>query len=130
MIHPRLKAAIEAGWSNDTAASDNDWSHANPAVGHCDITALIIQESIGGDLLMKQVFRNGKLSEHHYWNILPDGTEIDLTKSQFDGTETFGEPTLLDKQFFESAGPLNPELRVRLDRFRIAVNTTHQKSPS
>lgn len=130
MIHPKLKAAIEAAWSNETAAADNDWSPVNPAAGHCDVSALFIRESVGGDLLTAQVFRNGQFSEHHYWNILPDGSEIDVTKSQFSGTETFGEPTILDDRLFESAGPLNRELRDRLDQFRITVNACSPEARS
>jgi hypothetical protein len=28
----------------------------------------------------------------HYWNLLPDGTEIDLTREQFAGNEMVQEP--------------------------------------
>lgn len=93
----------------------------NPAAGHCDVTSLLLRETVGGDLKMAQVFRNGELSEHHFWNVLPDGSEMDMTSSQFDGSETFGEATLLDKPFFDAAGPMNAELVRRFDLFRAAV---------
>lgn len=72
---------------------------------------------------MCQVFRNGELSEHHYWNVLPDGQDFDLTSSQFDGSETFSDPATLDEEFFANAGPMKQELTDRLDRFRDAVSS-------
>lgn len=122
MINHKSRSAIEAAWSKETAAVDNDWTAANPATGHCDVSSLVVRELAGGDLKMAQVFHDGELIEHHYWNVLPDGVELDLTRQQFDGTETFGDPTLLDEVFFESAGPMNQALIDRLDRFRDAVN--------
>jgi hypothetical protein len=40
----------------------------------------LIQDVFGG-----KVFRGSVDNEEHYWNELPDGTEIDLTSDQFDG---------------------------------------------
>ncbi len=122
MIDPQLTTAIRSAWSATTAGGDSEWSPANPSAGHCDVTALVVRSHLGGDLKLAQVFRNGVLSEHHYWNVLPDGTEHDLTADQFDGTETFGPETLLDVEFFETAGPMRPELVRRLERFTAAVD--------
>lgn len=122
MIDAELQAAIRGSWSALTSADDKGWVPENPAAGHCDVTSLLVREEIGGDLKMAQVFRNGELSEHHFWNVLPDGSEVDLTSSQFDGSETFGEETLMTPEFFAAAGPMNPELVRRLDLFRTAVS--------
>lgn len=122
MIDIDIQSAIESSWSGVTAAGDNDWSPTNAAAGHCDVTSLVVREIAGGDLKMAQVFRNGELSEHHFWNVLVDGTELDLTSAQFDGTEVFGQATLLDEAFFSTAGPFNATLTDRLDRFRVAVD--------
>lgn len=123
MIDSKLEAAIRDAWGAATSAADNNWETTNPSAGHCDVTSLVVREHIGGDLKLAQVFRNGELSEHHYWNVLPDGTEVDLTADQFDGTETFGDATLLDAAFFASAGPMRPELVQRLDHFRRGVDS-------
>lgn len=72
-----LVSALEASWSAETSASP-DWSTSLPARGHCAVSALIVQDRLGGDLLRAVV-----CGESHYWNRLPDGTEIDLTRSQF-----------------------------------------------
>lgn len=122
MIDPHLATAIHSAWSEATAGSDGDWSPTNPSAGHCDVTSLVIRSHVGGDLKLSQVFRDGALSEHHYWNVLPDGTECDLTVDQFDGNETFGPATLLDAEFFDAAGPMRPELVERLEQFSAAVD--------
>jgi len=72
-----LICALEASWSAETSAS-SDWSTSLPARGHCAVSALIVQDRLGGDLLRAVV-----CGESHYWNRLPDGTEIDLTRGQF-----------------------------------------------
>jgi hypothetical protein len=69
---------IEQGWVADTSAADN-WSYDRPEAGHCAVTALIVQDILGGEL--RRALVNG---ESHYWNRLEDGTIIDLTRSQFD----------------------------------------------
>ena len=66
-------------WSPDTAAGDGEgWSHENPTLGHCAIASLLIQDEFGGDLMRVE---NEGVS--HYYNVLPDGTEVDLTREQF-----------------------------------------------
>ena len=122
MIDLTLETAIRSAWCAATASGDAPWTHANPPAGHCDVTALIIRERKGGDVQLAQVFREGDLSEHHYWNVLPDGTELDLTSEQFDGTEAFGEATTMDAAFFAAAGPMRREVLRRLDDFRRAVD--------
>ncbi len=70
--------AIKASWSKETSASPDKWSKDNPSLGQCAVTALVIQDLKGGDLLRGKV--NGS---SHYWNRLPDGPELDLTIDQF-----------------------------------------------
>jgi len=47
-------------------------------MGQCAVTALIVQDFFGGDLLRAAV---GESS--HYWNRTSDHGEIDLTRDQF-----------------------------------------------
>jgi hypothetical protein len=46
--------------------------------GDFAVTALIVQDHLGGKLIRAEVE-----GVSHYWNRLPDGTEIDLTRDQF-----------------------------------------------
>jgi hypothetical protein len=74
----RLKHALEQAWSKDTCYPPlaDDWEAYHPAYGQCAVTVLIVHDYFGGEIPGCDHF-------HHYWNRLPDGREIDLTKEQF-----------------------------------------------
>ncbi|MEU6867438.1 hypothetical protein ABZ924_30015 [Streptomyces sp. NPDC046876] len=82
-----LQAAIRAGWSAETCSPDDvdrePWTPENPAWGHCDITALVVQDLMGGGLLVGEVWLDGEQHGFHTWNVLPGGIEVDLTREQF-----------------------------------------------
>jgi hypothetical protein len=93
-----LEAAIRAAWALDTCdpVDADDWSAANPSRGQCGSTALTIHDLLGGELLIAEVLRNdGSRQGVHYWNLLPDGTEIDLTREQFAGNEVIQQPQVV-----------------------------------
>lgn len=52
----------------------------SPLMGHCAAVATTIHAVLGGDIVTGRVN-----DEPHYWNRLPDGTEVDLTSCQFGG---------------------------------------------
>jgi hypothetical protein len=66
--------AVEGAWSS---ASSTLWRLDNPAAGQCSVTALLLQELLGGRILKTRVG-----SAWHYYNDLGDG-RLDLTASQF-----------------------------------------------
>lgn len=70
---------MEQAWAPETSYWPDKWNKENPACGQCAVTALIVQEHLGGDLLRCEVEGFGS----HYFNKLADGTIIDLTKKQF-----------------------------------------------
>ena len=81
-----IEVVVRAAWARDTCdpVDAGDWSAANPARGQCGTTALIINDLFGGELLVAEVLRaDGSRQGVHWWNRLPDGTEIDLTGEQF-----------------------------------------------
>lgn len=93
-----LEAAIRAAWALDTCDPvDADvWSAANPSRGQCGATALTIHDLLGGELLLAEVLRtDGSRQGVHYWNLLPDGTEIDLTRAQFASDEVIQQPCIV-----------------------------------
>ena len=47
----QLEQAIRQSWSPDTVDPDDGWSADNPARGHCDVTALVVQDLVGGELM-------------------------------------------------------------------------------
>lgn len=89
MLPADLEAAIRASWSEASCDPvDLPWTADNPACGQCGVTSLIVQDHAGGDLVMATVLHaDGRRQGVHYWNRLPDGSEVDLTREQFVGGE-------------------------------------------
>jgi hypothetical protein len=69
-LHDRLRRS----WSVETGGR---WRPDNPAAGQCGVTALVMQDSCGGEILKTNV--NGAW---HFYNRI-DGKRIDFTMSQF-----------------------------------------------
>ena len=93
-----LETAVRAAWALDTCdpVDAGDWSAANPSRGQCGSTALTIHDLLGGELLIAEVIRSdGSRQGVHYWNLLPDGTELDLTREQFADDEVIQQPRTL-----------------------------------
>src|SRR5579859_3695688 len=90
-----LESAIRAAWCVWTSdpIDQPGWSQSNPASGQCASTALVVQDLLGGELLIAEVRRSdGRRQGVHYWNRLAGGLELDLTREQFRAGETIGEP--------------------------------------
>lgn len=85
-----IERALRESWAADTCSPDDltriPWSADNPAWGHCDITALVVHDILGGDLVLGEVHLGDDGPErhgYHWWNRLASGVEIDLTRDQF-----------------------------------------------
>lgn len=83
-----VDAALRAAWSADTCSPDDadrtPWTADNPALGQCDITAILVHDMFGGELLVGEVWStDGEQQGFHWWNRLPSGLELDLTREQF-----------------------------------------------
>lgn len=69
----------------DTSADPDGWTMDNPLWGHCAVAAVLAQDCFGGRIL------KGSLKDHpkyaylrsHFWNELPDGTQVDVTAPQY-----------------------------------------------
>ncbi len=95
-----LEHAVRAAWCLWTSdpVDQPGWTDANPASGQCASTALVVQDRLGGDLLIADVHEaDGSRQGVHYWNRLPDGTELDLTREQFRSGEVVGAPQQIDR---------------------------------
>ena len=98
VVREDLEAAVRAAWALDTCdpVDADEWSAANPSRGQCGSTALVIHDLLGGDLLIAEVVRgDGSRQGVHYWNLLPGGTELDLTCEQFGDDEAIQQPRIL-----------------------------------
>lgn len=112
-INDLHKILIKA-WNKETCyePQQEQWSLNNPALGQCYITALIVNDYFGGEII------KGKLSNgiNHYWNLI-DGKEIDLTKSQFNE-----EPNISFRKIF-SRNQLTENYRYTLLKKKISELT-------
>ena len=83
----RIEQALRASWAADTCSPDDaertGWSADRPALGQCDITALLVHDLFGGALVLGEVHAAGVRQGYHWWNRLPSGIELDLTREQF-----------------------------------------------
>jgi hypothetical protein len=95
-----VTAAVRVAWSRETCDDVDlaDWTPANPARGQCGATALIVHDLLGGELLQAEVLRpDGSWQGVHWWNRLPDGTEVDLTREQFAPGEVVQAPWVVER---------------------------------
>jgi hypothetical protein len=89
-----LFLAIRRAWNSSTSVTPSEWTVGNPASGQCAVTALIVQEALGGRIMRTSV---GDTS--HYFNLLDDGEEIDLTAEQFPGGLPWAPPEERSRQY-------------------------------
>lgn len=71
-----LEKILKLSWTKETSYSPEEWTDSNPTLGQCDITALIIQDFMGG--VIKRCMC-GNIS--HYYNFV-NNEIIDLTVEQ------------------------------------------------
>lgn len=92
-----LQRAIRASWCLETCDPTDaaGWAPTNPSLGHCAVSALVVHDFFGGELLEAEVlFQNGSRQGFHYWNRLA-GVEVDLTRDQFKSQEIVQEPQVI-----------------------------------
>ncbi|WP_151082170.1 YunG family protein [Nocardioides cynanchi] len=81
-----IEAAVRSSWGSDTCFASSDYlarGQGRPSRGQCGTTALVIQDLLGGDLMVAEVEYDGRVEGVHYWNVTPGGVELDLTRDQF-----------------------------------------------
>lgn len=84
----KVRSALAKAWSKDTAIQ---WTEENPASGQCNVTAAVIYDLFGGEIL-----RTWIPDVWHYYNRI-DGKRLDLTDSQFHAPGArFEAPSLYD----------------------------------
>jgi hypothetical protein len=67
---------------DETTCWTNCWNKNNPLSGHCRVVSAVVNKLFGGSIKFSRI--NEKTT--HYWNVMPSGRELDLTKGQFDKT--------------------------------------------
>ena len=80
-----LKEALRNSWSKETAHDSHDEAAGDKSpIGQCDVTALMIQETMGGEIIRCDI-RNSHSRDAfvHYYN-KNDGEIIDATAEGID----------------------------------------------
>ena len=79
MLLEELNKILELSWCKDTCTPNmkDSWNENNKALGQCAVTALIVNDFLGG-----KIMRCTSESGSHYYNII-DSHIVDLTSSQF-----------------------------------------------
>lgn len=111
----QLESAIRSSWCIWTADPVDQpiWSLSNPAWGQCASTALIVQDMLGGQLLIAEVqHRDGTRQGVHFSNRLADGTEVDLTREQFVNGEIISKPRLVRRPADTTSGRIAGQYRL------------------
>lgn len=70
----QVARALSKSWSLDTAPQ---WTVENPAAGQCNVTALLVRDLFGGELLKTRLPEGD-----HFYNRIA-GRRYDFTESQF-----------------------------------------------
>lgn len=96
-VKPRidqLQMALLEAWS---IHSSSKWTAQNPAKGQCGVTALIVNDLLGGEILKT------KLPEGwHFYNKI-NGTRFDFTESQFqESIDYLDIPSSRDEAFLDT----------------------------
>lgn len=86
LLSREVVQAIRKSWSAETSSDAGAWSANNPAWGQCAVTACLVQDYLGGDIVWSEARLSDGRKVSHYFNLV--GRAIDLTLEQFpDGTE-------------------------------------------
>lgn len=106
MTPERLLAALRRAWS---PASSRHWRPDNPALGQCDVTALVVQDWLGGEILKAPL-----PAGWHFYNRV-DGRHIDLTAAQFTAPIQYADlPSSRGEAFAGTLPGQYPALAARL----------------
>lgn len=87
-----LFRAISRSWTRDTSADFEGWTSENPAWGQCAVTALTVQDFLGGKLARLDLTGHSDpkvgAARSHYFNRVGEA-ELDISSSQFGDINRF-----------------------------------------
>ncbi|GGZ12762.1 hypothetical protein GCM10010327_49750 [Streptomyces nitrosporeus] len=94
-----IEAAIRSSWDADTTTPVHRprWNPGNPARDQCGVTAMVVNDLLGGELIRGEVLVDGERVDYHWWNRLGMGIEIDLTREQFEEHEKVSGGVVIER---------------------------------
>ncbi|SNZ11693.1 hypothetical protein SAMN05421503_2122 [Terribacillus aidingensis] len=109
MNYTHIKRALLHAWSLNTSSK---WTPVNPAKGQCSVTALVIQDIYGGEIM-----RTAAPEGWHFYNVI-NQRRLDFTASQFEEELTYEDIPAGRKEAFSDTNLLQyEELRKQVMRF-------------
>jgi hypothetical protein len=121
-----LSFALLSSWGYDTAKGR--WYKDIPALNQCAVTALVVQDYFGGDLLRCKLNDD----DSHYWNDTEGFGELDLTFTQFAFTEQYAidDTVVRDREYvlsFPDTKARYEILKKRVERCLETVSWLEEK---
>jgi hypothetical protein len=113
-----LHDGLRSAWGLETRdpVDLRGWIVHNPARGQCAVTALVINDQFGGDLMIAEVSNSGGTRQGvYYWNRIVV-LDVDLAREQFRHGERLGSGTVLSRPTTE---PTRCSEQYRLLRDRV-----------
>ncbi|MFE1794204.1 hypothetical protein ACFW7J_38330 [Streptomyces sp. NPDC059525] len=80
-----IERAVRGSWSAETCTPEyrSRWTPDNPARDQCGVTAMVLNDLLGGEVVRGEVHVDGVRVDYHWWNRLGAGVDVDLTREQF-----------------------------------------------
>ncbi|WP_435059785.1 YunG family protein [Streptomyces sp. bgisy060] len=124
-----IERAVRGSWSADTCTPEfrSRWSPDNPARDQCGVTAMVVNDLLGGDLIRGEVHVNGERVDYHWWNRLGTGIEIDLTREQFGPEELVIGGTVIPRPPAAEWSRLREEYELLRDRVREELDRGRER---
>ncbi|MFC8275828.1 hypothetical protein ACFUJR_25460 [Streptomyces sp. NPDC057271] len=134
-----IEQAVRSSWSAETCTPEyrSRWTAVNPARDQCGVTALVLNDLLGGELMRGEVHVDGERVDYHWWNRLALGVEIDLTREQFGPEETVTEGVVIHRppatephRLREEYELLRDRVVAELARLRAADSSSASRPPA
>ncbi|MBG0857652.1 hypothetical protein I2W78_38845 [Streptomyces spinoverrucosus] len=127
-----IEQAVRNSWSAETCTPEfrSRWSPDNPARDQCGVTAMVLNDLLGGELLRGEVHVNGERVDYHWWNRLGMGIEIDLTREQFRPEEVVTEGVVVPRPPITEWRRLREEYELLRDRVMERLDGQRTTAPA
>lgn len=93
-----LEKVLQKSWSIETSYCPNEWNESNSSFGQCAVSALIVDDYFGGEIIWAEASLPDGQKISHYFNCI-DGKEVDLTRHQFSHGTTISSGAKKNKGF-------------------------------
>ncbi|UQX04610.1 hypothetical protein [Streptomyces sp. RerS4] len=127
-----IERALRSSWSAETCTPEfrPHWTPDNPARDQCGVTAMVLNDLLGGELIRGEVHVNGERVDYHWWNRLNAGIEIDLAREQFRSDEIVTEGIVIPRPPVAQWPRLREEYELLRDRVLEKLSQQQAAPPS